>query len=190
MKQDCHQCLGARSTAFDVVPTARNQPGQPFGLAILPATREDLHNARDLGSTPPRRPGVLRSTRVLSVVIIPFLLVAFVVLFVFPAETERLFAWTIKPQLTPMVLGSVYLGGAYFFARAARATSWHSIKGGFVPVATFASLLGVATVLHWEKLNHYHVALALGRAVLHSPFPGAGGLSREPEVRRTGHAQR
>jgi uncharacterized membrane protein YqhA len=57
---------------------------------------------------------VLALTRWVSLVIIPFLVVAFVVLVPWPGDTGRLFAWQIKPILTPMVLGSVYLGGAYF----------------------------------------------------------------------------
>ena len=73
---------------------------------------------------------VLRTTRVLSMVIVPFLLVAFVVLFVFADHTKRLFAWPIKPQMSAMVLGSVYLGGAYFFVRAATVTQWHRVKSG------------------------------------------------------------
>jgi hypothetical protein len=32
------------------------------------------------------------------------------------------------------------------------------VKGGFIPVGVFAALRGVATVLHWGKLNHSHVA--------------------------------
>jgi hypothetical protein len=104
---------------------------------------------------------VLPATRALSIVIIPFLLVAFVVLFIFPDDTKRLFAWPIKPRMTPMVLGSVYLGGAYFFLRAARATQWHRVKAGFVPVGTFATLMGIATVIHWDKFTHDHVAFWL-----------------------------
>jgi hypothetical protein len=104
---------------------------------------------------------VLPMTRVVSIAIVPFLLVAFVVLYVWPGETKRLFAWTIVPPLTPLVLGSVYLGGAYFFVRAARASRWHVVKAGFPPVATFATLMGIATVLHWEKFNHAHVAFWL-----------------------------
>ena len=79
---------------------------------------------------------VLLATRVLSVVIIPFLLVAFVVLYFWTSadDTARLFAWRIVPPFTPMLLGSVYLGGAYFFLRAAGATQWHRVEGGFVSV--------------------------------------------------------
>ena len=32
---------------------------------------------------------------------------------------------------------------------------------GFVPVAVFASLMGIATILHWDKFHHGHVAFWL-----------------------------
>jgi len=118
---------------------------------------------------------VLTTTRVVSAVIIPFLVLAFVVLDGWPRDTARLFAWPIKPPLTAMVLGSVYLGGAYFFARAVRATRWHTIKGGFPPVATFATLMGIATLLHWEKFSHSHVAFWLWAGLYFTtPFLIAG----------------
>ena len=104
---------------------------------------------------------VLPVTRWLSVAIIPFLVVAFAVLYPFPDDTGRLFAWPVKPTMTPMILASVYLGGAYFFHRAATARQWHTVKGGFIPVGTFASLMGVATILHWGKFTHSHVAFWL-----------------------------
>ena len=104
---------------------------------------------------------VLSTSRWLSAVIVPFLAVAFVVLYLFPARTAELFAWTITPTMTPMMLGGVYLGGAYFFVQAYRATQWHTIKAGFVAVTAFASLMGVATVIHWDRFNHGHVAFWL-----------------------------
>lgn len=104
---------------------------------------------------------VLPMTRAVSLAIIPFLVLAFVVLYFWPRDTDRLFAWTILPPLTPLILGSVYLGGAYFFLRAARASRWHTVKAGFPPVATFATLLGIATVVHWDRFNHAHVAFWL-----------------------------
>jgi len=104
---------------------------------------------------------ILPLTRWVSLAIIPFLVVAFAVLYPFPHDTGRLFAWPIKPTITPMILASVYLGGAYFFLRAATARHWHTVKGGFVPVGTFATLMGVATILHWDKFSHSHVAFWL-----------------------------
>jgi hypothetical protein len=108
---------------------------------------------------------VLPVTRWLSVVIIPFLVLAFAVLYPVPGDSGRLFAWPVKPALTPMILASVYLGGAYFFLRAATARQWHTVKGGFVPVGTFATLMGVATILHWGKFTHSHPAFWLWAAL-------------------------
>lgn len=104
---------------------------------------------------------VLPATRVLSAFIVPFLVVAFVVLYGFPRRTDELFAWKIAPPMTPMTLGAVYLGGAYFFVWAFRAKAWHTVKSGFVAVGTFASLMGVSTIVHWDRFNHSHVAFWL-----------------------------
>jgi hypothetical protein len=104
---------------------------------------------------------VLPLTRAVSWFIVPFLLVGFVVLWPVPTDTGALFAWQVMPTLTAMILGAAYLGGAYFFVRAGRAAHWHTIKGGFVPVTTFATLLGIATVIHWDRFHHRHVAFWL-----------------------------
>jgi hypothetical protein len=104
---------------------------------------------------------VVAPTKALAIFVAPFLIVAFVLLYLFPADTQRLFAWTIKPTMTPMVLASAYLGGFYFFCRVPFVTRWATLKTGFLSVALFASLLGVATVLHWDKFNHGHLAFWL-----------------------------
>lgn len=109
------------------------------------------------------RDRVLPATRALSVFIVPFLLVAFVLLYFWPSadDTGRLFAWRITPDYTSMMLASAYLGGAYFFVRAASAAQWHRIAGGFLPVVLFSGLLGVATVVHWDRFVHGNVAFWL-----------------------------
>ena len=101
---------------------------------------------------------VLPFTRGVSLFILPFLVVGFVVLYPVPDSTDRFFAWTIHPTMTPMTLASAYLGGAYFFFRVQREPRWHTIKAGFPAVALFATLLGIATVLHWDKFSHGHIA--------------------------------
>jgi hypothetical protein len=108
-----------------------------------------------------RRDRVLPATRVLAVVIVPFLLLAFAVLVPSPTHAPTLFAWPIKPTMSAMVLGSVYLGGAYFFMRVALARKWHTVAAGFVPVGTFATLMGITTVLHWSRFVHTSVAFWL-----------------------------
>jgi hypothetical protein len=108
---------------------------------------------------------VLAYTRGLSLFILPFLLVAFVLLYLFPGDTDRLWSWPIAPTMTPMVLASAYLGGSWFFLRVQRERRWHAIKVGFPAVALFATLLAVATVVHWDKFNHHKVAFWIWAAL-------------------------
>jgi len=77
---------------------------------------------------------VLVSTRLVAVLIIPFLVAAFVVLYFFPKSTAQLFAWPIRPTMTSMMLASTYIGGAYFFVRVVSASHWKAIKSGFLLV--------------------------------------------------------
>ena len=60
-----------------------------------------------------------------------------------------------------MVLASAYLGGFWFFVCVLRERRWAAVKLGFPAVALFATLLGIATVVHWEKFSHGHVAFWL-----------------------------
>jgi len=120
---------------------------------------------------------ILPYVRVLSAVIVPFLVLAFVVLYVFPGETGRLFAWPIKATMTSMMLASAYLGGVYFFTRVAlRERKWHRVGTGFVAVALFATLLGIATVVHWPLFSHDKLAFWLWAGLyLTTPFLVVGG---------------
>lgn len=104
---------------------------------------------------------VLPYTRGLSLFITPFLVVAFVILYGLPTHTARLWAWTIPITMTSMTLASAYLGGAFFFVHVLRSRRWHEIGTGFLAVTTFATLLGVATVRHWEVFAHDHLAFWL-----------------------------
>jgi hypothetical protein len=101
---------------------------------------------------------VLAETRWISAIIVPFLVVAFGILYLFPDHTQELFAWGIKPRMSAMMLGAAYIGGAYFFVRAAANARWHWVKVGFLPVTTFATLMGIATILHWDRFNHGYIS--------------------------------
>jgi hypothetical protein len=119
---------------------------------------ESIGSAGNVRGTPERTDRILPETRWVSAIIVPFLVVAFGILYLFPDHTKELFAWTIQPRMTPMMLGAAYLGGAYFFVHAATVARWHWIKVGFIPVTTFATLMGIATILHWDRFNHSHVS--------------------------------
>lgn len=101
---------------------------------------------------------ILSATRWVAMLVIPFLIVAFVILYIFPEDTENLFAWKLQPSMSAMMLGAAYAGGIYFFSRLLMLKEWHRVKVGFPPVITFVSMLGIATLLHWDKFNHHHVS--------------------------------
>jgi hypothetical protein len=99
---------------------------------------------------------IFRGTRWLAAFVIPFLVVASIMLFIWPQDTGKLFAWPIKPPMTAMMLAAAYMGGIYFFTNVLLVSRWHTVKTGFLPVFTFASILGIATLLHWDRFTHTH----------------------------------
>jgi len=107
---------------------------------------------------PVRDDRLLPATRWTMLVIIPVLAIAFVLLYVWPGETHRLWAWTIKPDLTPLAMGGGYLSGAWFFGRVVGRGEWHRAHVGVLATCVFTTLLGIATFVHWGKFNHDHVA--------------------------------
>jgi hypothetical protein len=126
---------------------------------------------------------ILRETRWLAVIIIPFLALAFAILYGFPTQTARLFAWEIKPPMTAMMLGAVYLGGVWFFGRATRAARWTEIATGFPAVGAFASILGIATLLHWDRFIHDSLAFILWTILyLTTPFLVLGTWWRQQRL--------
>jgi hypothetical protein len=97
-------------------------------------------------------------TRAVAVLVAPILTVAGVMLYALPAETERLWAWPMGPELTVLAVGGGYLAGAVLFIRAARASRWHHIAFVFPAASVLTVLLLVATLLHWELFSHDHVS--------------------------------
>jgi hypothetical protein len=107
---------------------------------------------------PLRDDRVFRSTQLLGMVIVPFLLVAFALLYFFPDDTRHWFAWDVQPTITPLVMGAGYIAGAYFFVRVARETRWHRIQVGFLPVTAFTVFMAVGTFAHLDRFMTHHVA--------------------------------
>ena len=76
---------------------------------------------------------LLATTRWTAIVIIPVLVAAFVILYLFPSRTQDLWAWTVRPTMTPMLMGGGYLAGAWFFLRVARTRSGHQALSSYAP---------------------------------------------------------
>lgn len=101
---------------------------------------------------------LLAPTRWTATAIVPVLVAAFVILYLFPGLTEALWGWTVEPTMTAMTMGAGYLAGAWFFARVVGARSWHRVGVGFLGTTVFTTLLLLATLLHWDRFNHGHVS--------------------------------
>lgn len=100
-------------------------------------------------------------TRTVAAAIVPILLLAFVILFFTPDQTERRFAWAIAPNMTAAFMGAGYLGGAFLFLRVALGDPWRCVKHGFPPVTAFTVMMLIATVLHWERFDLHHFPFQL-----------------------------
>ncbi|MDZ7727354.1 MAG: hypothetical protein U5Q44_03700 [Dehalococcoidia bacterium] len=104
---------------------------------------------------------VLPATRAVAIVLVPILTLAFIILFFQARNTGDNFAWTINPPMTAVIMASGYLGGAYYFLRVAWNTRWHETGVVLPAVSVFATVMFIATVLHWENFNHGHLAFWL-----------------------------
>ena len=102
----------------------------------------------------PRDDRILPFTRVVAAVVIAILVLAWVVLFVFPSDTDHRFAWTIQPTMTAMLMGAGYGSALYFFVRVLTGRGWHRVALGFLPTTVFTWMMLGATFLHWEKFRH------------------------------------
>jgi hypothetical protein len=101
---------------------------------------------------------VYRETRLLGAAIVPFLVVAFALLYLFPDDTRHWFAWDVQPTITPLMMGAGYIAGAYFFVRVALETRWHRIQVGFLPVTAFTLFMAIGTFNHLDRFATAHVA--------------------------------
>lgn len=100
-------------------------------------------------------------TRIVAAVVVPFLVLAFLILYFFPQSSGQRFAWSIQPSMTAMFMGAGYLGGAWLFTNAIFGRHWHRVASGFLPVTTFAGAMLIATILHWDKFDLHHFPFIL-----------------------------
>jgi hypothetical protein len=92
-------------------------------------------------------------TRVVGGLVIVVLMLAFFALYVFPDQTDKNFAWTIKPRTTAILIGAGYTAGAYFFLRVITGKQWHRVQAGFLPITAFTIWMFVATIVHWSRFH-------------------------------------
>ena len=104
-------------------------------------------------------------TRIVAAIVVPFLILAFLILYFFPQLSGERFAWAIQPPMTAMFMGAGYIGGAWLFINAIFGRRWHRVAPGFLPVTTFASAMLLATMLHWDVFDPGHFPFILWMAL-------------------------
>jgi hypothetical protein len=111
----------------------------------------------------PSQPDLL--TRAVAGFLVLILVDAAQLLAFYPDRTETLWAWTIQPPLTAMLLGSVYLAGAYFFARVLFGAPWERVTAGVPPIILFVWMAAVATALHLDRFHEDSLPFAAWAAL-------------------------
>ncbi|MBR9652729.1 hypothetical protein [Thalassovita aquimarina] len=92
-------------------------------------------------------------TRIVSALIIPFLLLAFLILYFFPEESGQRFAYRINPPVMAAYIGAGYLGGAFLFLHVLFGKRWHHVAAGFPAVTAFTVSMLLVTILHWNRYS-------------------------------------
>ena len=111
-----------------------------------------------MSTTNDRSDRLLAPTRWVAIAVIPVLVAAFVILYGFPHQTQRLWGWMVCPSMSALVMGGGYLAGAYLFTRVSFSREWHRVGVGFAATTVFSSILMATTVVHWNRFNHDHVS--------------------------------
>ena len=104
---------------------------------------------------------IFLSTRVISAVVVPFLVLAFLILYLTPEQSGERFAWEIKPSMMAAFMGAGYLGGSWLFISTVFGRRWHRVAAGFLPVTTFTIFMLLATIVHWDRFDIGHIPFLL-----------------------------
>jgi len=120
-----------------------------------------IRNAGQVPGEFSRDDRILPTTKVVLTIVVPFLALAFLILYFFPERTGNRFAWAIKPAMTALFIGAGYLGGGYQFVRLIFGSKWHRYSMAFPPVMTFTVAMLAATVLHWDRFDIRHFPFQL-----------------------------
>jgi hypothetical protein len=122
-------------------------------------------------NTVPAAPSTDLLTRVVAGFLVLILVDAAQLLAFYPDRTDTLWAWTIQPPLTAMLLGSVYAAGAYFFVRVVLGASWERVAAGFPAIALFVWMAAIATALHLDRFHDDSLPFAAWAALyVTTPF--------------------
>jgi uncharacterized membrane protein len=103
-----------------------------------------------------KKDSIFPVTRMVAVIVAPFLLAAFYILYLHPETSGERFAWEIKPAMMAGFMGAGYLAGAYFFLNVVIGRTWHRVTTVFPAIIAFTTGMLLATIIHWERFDIRH----------------------------------
>jgi hypothetical protein len=74
-------------------------------------------------------------------------------LYLFAADTDRFFAWSIDPPLSAAFMGSGFSAGFVLVVLARRRVNWADVRLSFVSVFVFAAVTLAASILHIDRFH-------------------------------------
>ena len=99
---------------------------------------------------------ILPILRIISIVVLPFLVMAFLILYLAPQTSGERFAWEIQPAMMAAFMGAGYLTGAYFFLNVIFIKQWHRIRVILPGIACFTLFMLLSTIFHWSRFDIRH----------------------------------
>lgn len=96
-------------------------------------------------------------TRIIAAIIVPFLLLAFYILYLHPEISGEYFAWEIKPAMMAVFMGAGYMTGSYFFLKIVVSLTWHRVATAFPAITAFTTSMLLVTIIHWERFDIRHL---------------------------------
>ena len=96
---------------------------------------------------------ILPGTKATLVAFSGLTMLAFIALFVMAAQTDRYFAWTIKPAVTAAFLGAAYGAGCVLVILGVRSGRWAYVRTPYVTILIFTVVSLVATLLHLDRFH-------------------------------------
>jgi hypothetical protein len=93
---------------------------------------------------------------VMARLVVPFVVLAglgALQLYVFPDDTERYFAWTLRPQPSATFMGAGYAAGVVLTVLSYRRQPWATTRLATYTIFVFVCSMLVATLLHLDKMH-------------------------------------
>ncbi len=88
--------------------------------------------------------------------LVPFVVLASlgaIQLYLFPNDTDRFFAWTLRPSLSAMFMGAGYAAGVLLTILSYRRRAWAVTRTATLTIFVFTLFMLVATFLHIDKMH-------------------------------------